>query len=292
MLHSFTLTLISQAPGVKHPVLIHAPLSSFLEKRPRLTRSHCVYFAVSIDKRTLMPCLELKIATQPHSEPATRLRALLEKPGAAVLRRNHVADGSAHDELLRSRIRVAAVLAVNLSDPPREPESSAPSTSTPAPSTPAASSDPEAGAPAPEPSDALANSFAKGLEIWVSDEDRAARILVDADEIPGVLAMFDAYLRLARFQPAFQRLDQRLVGLHYAFREGLSIGIQGDPAQNPPNPDAPFESMAAIPPINDFRDTRLILRLPNPSLGFFHDLLRSASAWLDENSYPNILGTK
>jgi hypothetical protein len=34
------------------------------------------------------------------------------------------------------------------------------------------------------------------------------------------------------------------------------------------------------------------VRLPDEGLAFFHDLLRSASTWLDTNSYPNILGSR
>ena len=64
-----------------------------------------------------MPCLEMKVPALPHPVPSTRLRALLEKPGAAVLRRNEIAEAPGHDDgELRNRIRVAAVLAVNLTD--------------------------------------------------------------------------------------------------------------------------------------------------------------------------------
>jgi hypothetical protein len=140
--------------------------------------------------------------------------------------------------------------------------------------------------------DPLAGSFAKGLDIWIADRDRAVCVLADADEIPGALAMFDAYLRLARFQPAFQRLDQRLVGLNYWFREGLSVAVQGNPAETPPEEETFFDCIAPIPEIDDFREPRFVVRLPDDGLAFFHDLLRSASAWLDENSYPNILGSQ
>src|ERR1700734_582953 len=79
----------------------------------------CVYFSVS-PPRPCMPCLEMKVAALPHPVPATRLRALLEKPGAAVLRRNYVAEAPGHEDAnLRNRIRISAVLAVNLTDPPK-----------------------------------------------------------------------------------------------------------------------------------------------------------------------------
>jgi hypothetical protein len=232
-----------------------------------------------------MPCLEMKAAALPRPLPATRLRALLERPGAAVLRRNYIAEAPGYDDAhLRNRIRIAAVLAVNLTDPPNPVDVDAPA-GTPA--------EEHEAAPAPsEPADSLAANFAKGLEIWMADGDRAVFAIADADEIPGALAMFDAYLRLTRFPPAFQRLDQRMVGLHYWFREGLSIAIQGNPAETPPQEETFFDCIAPIPEIDDFREPRFVVRLPDEGLAFFHDLLRSASAWLDANSYPNILGSR
>jgi hypothetical protein len=226
----------------------------------------------------------MKAAALPRPVPATRLRALLEKPGAAVLRRNHVAEAPGYDDAhLRNRIRIAAVLAVNLTDPPAPIDAAARDN--------LLAEKTEASPARSEPGDPLADSFAKGLEIWMADGDRAVYAVADADEIPGALAMFDAYLRLARFPPAFQRLDQRLVGLHYWFREGLSIAIQGNPAETPPHEETFFDCLAPIPEIDDFREPRFVVRLPDEGLAFFHDLLRSASAWLDANSYPNILGS-
>jgi len=233
-----------------------------------------------------MPCLEMKVPALPHPVPATRLRALLEKAGAAVLRRNYIAEAPGHNDAeLRNRIRVAAVLAVNLTDPPKPMEAEAPGE--------------ENAEEELHPLDAgdgeeeqQGGSFAKGLEIWMTDGERAVCALADADEIPGALAMFDAWLRLARFPPAFQRLDQRLVGLQYGFREGLSIAVQGDPAENAPEEESFFDRVAAIPEIDDFREPRFVVRLPEPGLAYLHDLLRSASAWLEDNSYPNILGSR
>jgi len=232
-----------------------------------------------------MPCLELKVAALPHPVPATRLRSLLEKPGAAVLRRNYVAEAPGHDDThLRNRIRIAAVLAVNLTDPPKPIDVAAPAA--------AEAMEPIMPAPAEPEADPLAASFAKGLEIWLADGERAVSVLADADEIPGALTMFDAWLRLVRFQPAFQRLDKRLVGLHYSFREGLSVAVQGSPAETPPEEETFFDCIAPIAEIDDFREPRFVVRLPDAGLAWFHDLLRSASAWLNENSYPNILGSR
>jgi hypothetical protein len=233
-----------------------------------------------------MPCLEMKVPALPHPVPATRLRVLLEKPGAAVLRRNHVAEAPGHDDgELRNRIRVAAVLAVNLTDPPRPIDTADGREIAEHPEDLHA---PDASLEAGHQED----SFAKGLEIWMSDGERAVCALADADEIPGALAMFDAWLRLARFPPAFQRLDQRHVGLQYGFREGLSMAVQGDPSENPPEAESFFDSIAPIPEIDDFREPRFTVRLPEAGVGYLHDLLRSASAWLEDNSYPNILGPR
>lgn len=229
-----------------------------------------------------MPCLELKLPARAWPQPATRLRTLLEKPGAAVLRRNFIAKASGYDDAaLRNCIRVTAVLAVDLTHPPQADE----------PPEPAASAEPTA-ATSPEDDDSLLAGFAKGLEIWIADRADAVCVFADADEITGSLAMFDAYLRLARFQPAFERLDQRQVGLSFNFREGLSLGIQGHPAEMRAEPQSFFERIAAIPEIEDSRDARFVIRLPNEGVGYFHELLRSASAWLEENSYTHILGSK
>ncbi len=233
-----------------------------------------------------MPCLELKVPALPHPVPATRLRALLEKPGAAILRRNAIAEAPGHDDgELRRRIRVAAVLAVNLTDPPKPIDDQASVESQDEP-------DPARADMALHDADPSASAFAKGLEIWMTDGERAACAFADSDEIPGALAMFDAWLRLSRFPPAFQRLDRRLVGLHYWFREGLSIAVQGDPAESPPEEETFFDGVAPIPEIDDFREPRFLVRLPEQGLAYFHDLLRSAAAWLEDNSYPNILGPR
>lgn len=232
-----------------------------------------------------MPCLEMKAVLQRPPQPATRLRSLLEKPGAAVLRRNYVADAPGHEDTpdLHSRLRVTAVLAVDLTNPPREPEAP------PEPHEEAAAS--ENGVAIHEEPDPLTGSFAKGLEIWIADGTRQVCVHADAEEIAGALAMFDAYLRLARYQPAFQRLDQRIVGLSYLFREGLTVAIQGG-GEAAHAADASLDSAAAIPEFDDFRDPRFSVRFSSAGVGYFHDLLRSASAWLDDNSYPNILGSK
>jgi len=233
-----------------------------------------------------MPCLEMKVALQRPAQPATRLRALLEKPGAAVLRRNNIAEAPGHEDVLasRSRLRITAVLAVDLTDPPREPEPPPESAEEANPEEPA-----EVAPPAPESSE---GSFAKGLEIWLSDGMRSVCIHADADEIAGALALFDAWLRLARYQPAFQRLDQRIVGMSFVFREGLTIAIQGGAGEAAHTVDASLDSAAAIPEIHDFRETAFAVRLSSAGVNYFHDLLLSASAWLADNSYPNILGSK
>lgn len=235
-----------------------------------------------------MPCLEVKVAAETPAEPATRLRALLEKPGAAVLRRNYTAEAEGEEDAqFRNRYRVVAVLAVDLSNPPKEPEPPAP---------PAEPVEGQEQAESPvriqEDLDPLLGSFAKGLEIWIADGVRATCVIADADEIPGVLSMFDAYLRLARFQPAFLRLDHRMLGLQYSFREGLTIGVQGAPAPVEPTADGFFEAVSPIAEVDDFRAPSFVVRFPNGCVQHFHRLLSAASAWLDENSYTTILGGK
>lgn len=231
-----------------------------------------------------MPCLELKLPARAWPQPAARLRTLLEKPGAAVLRRNQVAKASGYDPaLLGSGVRVTAVLAVDLTHPPQAEE----------PVEPAPTAEPAtAGSSDALDRDPLLAGFAKGIEIWIAKGPHAVCVFADADEITSALSMFDAYLRLARFQPAFERLDQRQVGLNFTFREGLAMGIQGHPSEARPDPDNFFEHVAAIPEIEDSREPRLVVRLPNEGVGYFHELLRSAAAWLEENSYTHILGSK
>jgi hypothetical protein len=232
-----------------------------------------------------MPCLEIKVAAQRTASPATRLRTLLEKPGAAVLRRNYLAEAPGHEDLdLHARLRVAAVLAVDLTDPPREAQS---------PTAPAEDAEkPQSEPPVRTPAEPLAASFAKGLEIWITDGVRLTWVHADLEEIAGALAMFDAYLRLARYQPAFQRLDQRILSLSFAFREGLTLGIAGNPGDSVQSPELSFTSISAIPEFEDPRDTPFVIRFPDAGISFLHELLRSASVWLEENSYPNILGSK
>ncbi|MGA8162273.1 MAG: hypothetical protein WA374_02240 [Acidobacteriaceae bacterium] len=231
-----------------------------------------------------MPCLELKLPARAWPQPATRLRTLLEKPGAAVLRRNQIAKAAGYDEaLLGGCVRVTAVLAVDLTHPPQADEPAEPATS----AEPAAATNSDG-----EEGDPLLAGFARGLEIWIADRGHAVCVFADAEEITGALAMFDAYLRLARFQPAFERLDQRQVGLNFTFREGLALGVQGHPAESRPDPDHFFDRVAAIPELEDSREPHFVVRLPNEGVGYFHELLRSASAWLEENSYTHILGSK
>jgi len=56
-------------------------------------------------------------------------------------------------------------------------------------------------------------------------------------------------------------------------REGLSIAVQGDPAETLPEPETFFDAVAPIPEIDDFRETALMVRLPESGVGYLHDLL-------------------
>lgn len=221
----------------------------------------------------------MKIAAEVSPHPVSRLRGLLERPGAAILRRNYVPEIPGYeDPAVRNAFRISAVLAVDLSNPPEEEEDAAEAASI---------AEAKNGV-----EDASTSSFAKGLEIWVADRGRATCVFIDADEISGARAMFDAYLRLARYAPAFQRLEQRSVGLQYAFREGLSICVYGSPAEAEPHPDTLFAGLSPIPELSDFRAASFTIRLPATCIGYLHDSLRAATTWLDENSYANILGSK
>jgi ribosomal protein L12E/L44/L45/RPP1/RPP2 len=236
-----------------------------------------------------MPCLELKIAEKPHPQPSTRLRALLDRPNTAVLRRNHIAEVEGSDLTeLRHRIRMTAVLAVDITNPPQ----SAPASQE------TSSGDDEEILRAEEDANEeqgkeseFADSFAAGVEIWIAMEDGAIRVLVDADEIPGALLLFDAYSRLAKYQPAYLRLDQRRVGISYTFREGLTISVEGDAKQFHEETAGFFDSVSAIAEIDDVRENRFVVRLPNAGIAYFQGLLRAASEWLSENSYQSILGS-
>jgi hypothetical protein len=231
-----------------------------------------------------MPSLELKIAEKPNLQPGTRLRALLDKPNAAVLRRNHIAEAAGADsEELRRRLRITAVLAVDITNPPQPEAFGNADESAPA--------DETAHEPEPSAESEFADSFAAGLEIWIAMDEGAIRVPVDADEIPGALLMFDAYSRLAKYQPAYLRLDQRLVGISYTFREGLTIGIEGDVKQLGEETDGLLDGISAIAEIDDLREHRFIVRLPNSGIAYFQNLLQAASEWLGKNSYQSILGS-
>ncbi|MBT9330983.1 hypothetical protein [Paracidobacterium acidisoli] len=236
-----------------------------------------------------MPCLELKIAEKPHAQPGTRLRALLDKPNAAVLRRNHIAEvNGPRLQELHEQLRITAVLAVDITHPPAQKPAQDDVEEA------EANDLDEAIAEMPEDraDGEFSDSFAAGLEIWIALENGAARVLVDADEIPGALLVFDAYSRLARYQPAYLRLDQRKVGICYTFREGLTIGLEGDPKLLEEHEAAEvFENMSAIAEIDDVRERRLVTRLPHAGIAYCQSLLQSASEWLSENSYQSILGS-
>lgn len=225
-----------------------------------------------------MPSLELRIAAEIPAQPVTRLRRLLETPGAAILRRNFVPEIPGYpDPHVRNAFRIAAVLAVDLSNPPEQQD------------TPSEKGSPPAQAPA---EDADQGSFAKGLEIWIANAGRSTCVFVDADEISVALAMFDAFQRLARYAAAYQRLEEGVVGLQYGFREGLSIAVTGPAKEVDPRPESFFQRVPPIPQLSDFRAASFTLRLPGDCIGYFQDSLRAAAAWLEENSYANILGSK
>jgi hypothetical protein len=228
-----------------------------------------------------MPSLELRVAETIPAVPATRLRGLLEKPNAVVLRRNHAVQLEAGDEpALHDRIRVSCVLAVDITNPPETK-----------PSRPTVHAEGDERPESADEVDEFADSFAKGVEILVVNEKHTAVVFADFDELAGALSLFDAYARISRYQPAYLRLDQRSIGIGYGFREGLVVGLTGDLQQLNENAAGVFDSVSSLMELDDSRAGRFTIRLPNAAIGYTKALLQAASEWLNENSYKNILGS-
>lgn len=208
-----------------------------------------------------MPTIELHV---PRARPASsKLRTLIEKPDAVILRRNRC-DMELHSHALRSRVRVNAVLALDVTHPPQTN-----------------GQDSEA--------DDFSEQFCKGLELWVRTRSGPVRVYVDESEIEGALTMFEAYSRVENFQQAFSKLHRREIGLTYNFREGMEIGINGTVMEE----TMPAEGLAALSPIvelEDEREPQFVLRLAEGSISDFDQVLRDALRWLNENSYENVLG--
>jgi hypothetical protein len=224
-----------------------------------------------------MPALELRVADALPPASSTRLRTLLETPNAVIIRRNHLAQaGHADDSALHSRLRVSSVLALDITHPPQAHAAAQPIDG----------EDPEP----PPVSDEFAEGFAKGIEIFLADEHHSALILADFDELSSALSLFDAYKRITRYQPAYLRLDQRSIGISYAFREGLLLGIAGDPQQFREHLEGVFDTISALSEADDTRASRFTMRMPHSAIAYLHELLDSATEWLTHNSYKNILG--
>lgn len=208
-----------------------------------------------------MPAIELHIASVRTA--SSKLRALIEKPDSVILRRNHC-DMELHSYALRSRVRVNAVLAVDVTHPPEPDEAN-------------------------HKDDDFSEQFCKGLELWVRTANGPVRVYVDEDEIEGALTMFEAYTRVENFQQAFSKLHRREIGLAYNFREGMEIGVHGTIMEE----TMPAEGLAALSPIvelEDEREPRYVLRLADGSINDFEQVMRNALRWLGENSYKNVLG--
>jgi len=228
-----------------------------------------------------MPALELRIAETIAPASATRLRGLMEKSNAVVLRRNHqVQIDESDDPALHDRLRVSCVLAVDITNPPQP---NAPQTTT-------YEEGEELSQPQPE-TDEFADSFAKGVEFFISDEKRTALVFADFDELASALSLFDAYERIARYQPAYLRLDQRSVGIGYAFREGLVLGIAGEIPRLHEDASGIFDTVSSLTEFEDSRVGRFTVRLPHSAIAYLHSLLQASSEWLNQNSYKNILGS-
>jgi hypothetical protein len=236
-----------------------------------------------------MPALELKVAEKLPPASSTRLRTLLEKPNAVVLRRNHLAQAATGDDpALHVRLRVSAVLAVDITNPP---QTSPTSTTERSFAGQGSEVDEDEFADEAAETDEFADNFAKGVEIFIGSEKHSALVLADYDEIASALSLFEAYNRIARYQPAYLRLDQRSLGITYAFRDGLVLGLAGDPQQFRENLEAFFQTVPVMSETNDTRSSPFSVRLPHSSIAYLHELLKSASEWLNQNSYKNILGS-
>jgi hypothetical protein len=215
-----------------------------------------------------MPCLELKFASPAPSQPASRLRTLLQKPNTVILRRNYptTSIGEA-DPALTAGLILHSVLAVDITNPPDDAKS-------------------------PEGGQGFDDSFVKGIEFWFQPPTgNPTFIYADAQELVGVLAFFDAYDRLSNVQPLHQRLDRRQIGLSYSFREGLTMSIHGTPRTAGEDGRV---SLSGASPISELDDPRLpgpTVRLPHLAIFYLHELFHSANEWLKDNSYQNILGS-
>jgi hypothetical protein len=208
-----------------------------------------------------MPAIELHV---PRVRPASsKLRTLIEKPDAVILRRNRC-DMELHSHALRSRVRVNAVLALDVTHPPQPSGEGA-------------------------EADDFSEQFCKGLELWVRTPAGPVRVYADESEIEGALTMFEAYSRVENFQQAFSKLHRREIGLTYNFREGMEIGVNGTVMEE----TMPSEGLAALSPIvelEDEREPQFVLRLAEGSISDFEQVMRDALRWLNENSYANVLG--
>ncbi|MFT4112832.1 hypothetical protein [Silvibacterium sp.] len=231
-----------------------------------------------------MPALELRIAETIAPVPATRLRTLLEKPNAVVLRRNHLVEPEGTEPSLCERLRVTCVLAVDITHPP---EPNAPKTTGPDDAGEELSGDTEH---VQEEHDEFAESFAKGIEFFISTEKGPVLLYADFDELTSALTLFDAYERIARYQPAYLRLDQRSVGIGYGFREGLVVGIAGELPDLREDAVSSFDSISSLRELDDVRAGRMLVRLPHAGIRYLQALLEGAGDWLDRNSYKSILG--
>lgn len=210
-----------------------------------------------------MPALEVHIAKARTVN--SKLRNLLEKPNAVILRRNYC-DLEHHNEMLRDKVRVNAVLAVDVTHPPKV-------------------SDEDEN----DSQDDFSAQFCKGLELWAKTPGGPIRVFLDKDELNNALTLFDAYARVENFEQAFRRLNEREIGLTFRFQEGVEIGVHGM-ARSETMPEDGLAALSPIVEVGDEREPCYVLRLENGSIGNFEQVMRDALQWLEMNSYQNVLG--
>ncbi|WP_446742880.1 hypothetical protein [Silvibacterium acidisoli] len=231
-----------------------------------------------------MPALELKVAETVPPVSSTRLRALLEKPNAVVLRRNHlVQPATGDDPTLHGRLRVTSVLAVDITNPPQVTAGKVSGRQDDDYNR----DEEETGAELEK--DEFEESFAKGVEIFIGGEKQSFLVMVDYDELSSALSLFDAYGRISKYEPAFLRLDQRSLGITYTFKEGLVVGLSGDPEQFREKAESFFHNVPVLAHPDDCRLRSFSTRLPHSGIAYMQALLQEASEWLNQNSYGNIL---
>ncbi len=152
-----------------------------------------------------MAQLEIRRDRASETAPATRLRALLQKPNVTILLRSHPCWNDAELPEPASKAAVVRITAMMVADV----------------------SHPEGMAEAEPSDDERELIFAKGLELRFGPANQDA-VLVDVEELHSALEFFEACARIAGFSPASRRMDQRQLEILHRFREGVVLSLCGE----------------------------------------------------------------